>query len=569
MEITAISFRPPFAFGRLGGAASPMDNYVWRADPTIHGAARTTIDPALTLDVHTDGTIFPVTPSVIRFRERGKLRPIAPFFELWATVQFSTTDTGFQPGSQADMPLTHTVLQAAKGQLTNLLYGVTVANRKAARRTEDESNAFIATVEVRGDDFDRRELLASSPVLPGFTPLVDPARPIPLGHFQVIRPVASQVNAVDLDALRVRFTPATGQVYGPPSAVIGRDQFSQQSFEIVPPPNRILNAAASWITYRGASTDPQPADTYDGADQGQNQSFGVVDDTCDGIITANLAIGGRNLTASARICVGPPDFAPDRRPFFSQADDLADRDREPLDKDQLLADGIVTADRFADLFQRVWETASLTNLDAIRARSIDENARFGLPAVIGQLPHTDQFSMRYPQDQPYADAKVEELIPPDLPRSDDLLFTELVALAHELLADEDSLIELVLTDPARLRQMIRPAYGAFHELAQSVSANANPNAGFRDPRITRDLMQDMRMPPYMRDEIAGALSLSRRQYRELMAYLDIADTATGGQGVAGLARAAAPASEVGQAAITTPLRRRIQQRLARISGVPT
>jgi hypothetical protein len=561
MQIAAISFRPPLAFGHLGGASTPMDNYVWRDDPTIHGSARTVIEPALTLQVLADGSIFPATPTVLRFRENTKLRPIAPFFELWATVGFDADDAGHQPGSEAEVPLTGKLLQAAGGRLSDLVYGVTVANRKAARRTLDDSNAFVATVRVCGDDFEQHQLLASSHVLSGATPLVDPARPIPLGSFRVIRPVAGQVNAVDLDILRVRFIPAAGEVYGPPTAVTGRDN-CKGPYEIVRPANRILNAAASWVTYRrGMPTDPQPADTYDGADQGENQSLGVVDDTCDGIITASLAIGARNLSASCRICVGPPDFAPDRRPFISLADDLADRDREPFDRQQLLHDGAATAHRFADLFQRVWETASLTNLDAIRARALEDNADDQKP------PRTDEFSMRYPKDAPYADAKVEALIPREPPAPHDLVFTKLIAQAHQALADEDEFIEFVLSDPTRLRRLIRPAYGAFHQLPGSVSANAASDDRFRDPRITRDRMHDMRMPPYMRDEIAQALALTWRQYQELMSYVDIALAETGGKGVGGEEPMAAGIDQAEPAAIVTALRRRVQQRLRMIGGI--
>jgi hypothetical protein len=77
MQIIGIRFRPRLAFARLGGANSPMDNYVWREDPTIHGSARNVLDPALSFDVLDDGSLLPFTPTVIRFREHGKLRPIA------------------------------------------------------------------------------------------------------------------------------------------------------------------------------------------------------------------------------------------------------------------------------------------------------------------------------------------------------------------------------------------------------------------------------------------------------------------------------------------------------------
>jgi hypothetical protein len=72
----------------------------------------------------------------------------------------------------------------------------------------------------------------------------------------------------------------------------------------------------------------------------------------------------------------------------------------------------------------------------------------------------------------------------------------------------------------------------------------------------------MRMPPYMRDEMAGALGLTRHQYLTLMAYVDAVATAA-----ATAAGTAAAASADGQPAATPsrmPFRRRVQHRLQRI-----
>ena len=565
IRITGIFFRPPLAIARLGGADTPMDSYVWREDPTVHGAARNVIEPAVSFEVLPDGSLSPFVPSVIRFRDQGRLRPVAPFLELWARIEHGAQDAGSDapaPGTEAEVPLTGALLTQVGAGLSDVVYGVRVANRKAARRTGDESNGFSAGVQVQGDDVTPRPLLASSPPRPGGAPLVLPEHPVPLGCFQVIRPVAGQVGPVDLDVLRVRFTPARGEVYGPPSAVVGLDDRSGRAYEIVPPGNRVLNPAASWVRYTGADTDPQPSDTYDGADQGNNQSWGVVDDTCDGIITADLVVHGQRFSAQARICVGPPDYAPDRRPFVSLADDLADRDLDPAGAAGLLAAEADTQRRLADLFQRVWETASLVNVDAIRARALGDNRGFPPPAA-ANLPHTDDTSMR-PSDIPFADAKVEALIPETPTDSVQLVFSTLVALAHDPLAEEDELVDFLFNQSERLRLMIRPAYGAFHQLSAAVAAGQAPAPAFRDPRVLRDHMHDMRMPPYMRDETATALGLTRRQYEELMVYVAAvateldkatpADTDRAGPAPTLLARS----TTVG---VWTPLGRRVQRRL--------
>lgn len=75
------------------------------------------------------------------------------------------------------------------------------------------------------------------------------------------------------------------------------------------------------------------------------------------------------------------------------------------------------------------------------------------------------------------------------------------------------------TNPALLKRLIRPPYGAFEDLSAKVQADAPPNDSHRDPRVDRDWLYDMRMPPYMRDSDASPLSLTRRQYQFLMDVL--------------------------------------------------
>lgn len=579
MKIRTVFFRPPLAFARLGGARSPMDNYLWREDPTIHGAARTVVEPAPSFEILPNGGIYPFTPSVIRFREGKQLRPVAPFFELWASVEYGAGDPEVSadappgagppdrpaPGSTAAVPLTAALLERLDAGLSDVVYEIRVANRKAARRTGDETNAYEAGARVGGADFGVHPLPASTPPSPGSEPLVRPEHPIPLGSLRVVRPVAGRAGEVDLDVLRVRFTPPRGEVYGPPSAVVGRDGPTGREYEMVPAANRILNPAASWLRYTRDYTryqHPEPSDTYDGAGEGAEVAWGVVDDTSDGVLRAEVVVDGQRFTASARICVGPPDFAPDRRPFLSLADDLTDRDAEPPGADELLAAEDDTQQRLTDLFQRVWETAGLVNLDAIRARGLRDNTFYPDDPRIGELPYTDMRSMR-PADTPYADAKVQALIPADPSGSAELVFTRLVELAHDQLAEADELMTFLLNQAQRVRQLIRPAYGAFGQLSPTVVPTQEPDPRFRDPRIFRDQMHDMRMPPYMRDELAGALGLTRHQYLTLLAYVDAVATAVDEVAAA----VAAPAGAREAATLSRmPFRRRVQHRLQRIQA---
>ncbi len=580
-RIQRIMFFPPLAIGRLGGSSTPLESYSWVEDPTIHGAARNVIEPAVTLEVLRDGSVRPYLPDVIQFRDGRQLRPVAPFFELWARLEVTAHDhdvlgpvytattgrpfTGVKLGEVVELPLTVAIVERAGGSPAGVLYTVHVANRKAARRSGDEANAFEAHLSVRGDEFGPQPVLGFTPPTPGREPLVQPERPVPLGSFQVIRPLRRLVNGVDLGVLRVRYTPAPGEVYGPPSAVMGQDPSTGRFGEIVPPANRILNPAATWLQYDGdysKYSNPEPSDTYDGADEGVGRSWGVVDDTCDGLIGAQVIVAGVRFTASSRISVGPPDYAPDRRPFVSLADDLADRDLEPATAEELLAVEPETQQRLADLFQRVWETAGLANVDAIRQRGIRDNQSWMSGREgdkVGDLPYTDERSMR-PVDTPYADANITAAIPDDgLPPGVALPFTDLVSLAHDKLGEEDGLIDFLLNRGERVAEMVRPPYGRFSDLQPEVRSDQAPSSGFRDPRLARDLAHDMRMPPYMRDEMATALGLMRRQYEELMAYVR-AVARPAADGLADVAPA-----DTGD---RLPVRRRVRRRLDEARKAP-
>src|ERR1700754_941806 len=85
-RIKYIYFQPPLAIARLGGSDKPLDNFVWDSDKSIHGGSRTVIRPTTSLRVIEDGSLRPYLPNVIQFRDENLLRPVAPFFELWAAV---------------------------------------------------------------------------------------------------------------------------------------------------------------------------------------------------------------------------------------------------------------------------------------------------------------------------------------------------------------------------------------------------------------------------------------------------------------------------------------------------
>ncbi len=511
VEIAGVYFLPPMAVGRLGGADTPLENFTWVENPNTHGAGDTVIRPDTTLELDDEGTMRAYLPNLIRFREsNGTLRPAAPFFELWAKVLVDKKPVD-------DQPLTVELLRSAGGDLANVRFVVDVANAKAARRSGDPGCSFVARVEVVATNHARQPLLAFSPKQAGTEVLVSSDRPIPLGHVQVPRPEPGKDLNVDLDVIRIRFTPARGEVYGPPDAGVAVAPDTGRAHEMVVPENRILNPKAAWTSYDATYSkymNPEPSDTYDGADIANSVSWGVVDDTCDGTIQAILTIGFRRLTALARIFVGPPDFAPDKRPFVSLADDLVDRERSLDDND------LVTQFEIADLFQRVYEASSLANLDVMRERHLAENAANGssdnestLPDG-RPLPATNQTSMT-DKDKPFAEKTAQPMpVTPEAP----LPYATTAAFAHSALADLEALVDFLVQRGDRVKLLLRPPFGAISELENTVPAI--PQAGYRDARIQRDMTHDMRMPPFMRDCDAAPLSLTRRQYHQVLTLID-------------------------------------------------
>jgi len=510
-KIEEIFFLPPMAVARLGGSDNPLASFTWLEDPSLHGAGLTVIAPAISLNVLANGSVQPFIPAVLQFRDGSLLRPVAPFFELWVR------------GDGEEQPLTLKLLEENGSSLASIQYTVTAANRKAARRTDDPACAFSASVQVLGNDHAKHALLAASqPGAANGEPLVLPANPLPLGSFQVMLPVPAEAMGVDLGVLRVRFTPAKGKVYGPVTAGNATDPETGRAHTIVPPLDQILNPRSSWMQYTSNNRvdSPEPSDTYDGADDNsrRNRSFGVVDDTCDVLLRADVNIKNKTLVATARAFSAPPDYAPDRRPFSSLADELIDRDPPSSNPKEDPADAIV---RLGDLFQRVYETASLANLDMMRDAMMPRTSN-GL-VNFAQMPSVTVPDSMTPKD-PMFQSNDDLTSPPS--SHEEVPYSSVAAEIHGPMADTDDLELFLRTSAERVRQMIRPAYARFKDLQPTVKTNQKPNPTQRDPRILRDGEHDMRMPPYMRDSDASPLSLNRRQYEFLMQTVDALQPAT-------------------------------------------
>lgn len=556
-RILGLRIDPPMAIARVGTAPEPVDAYRWEVAENAHRGVQTRIVPAPSLRAAPcegagEGAcrLEAWLPDEIRFKDdAGRIRPVAPFFALWARVQDGRS------GAVAEEPLTPALMAELGCRLGDLRFTVTAANRKAQARVKRASCAAVARVDFAADDFAPRRLDAVSPHVEGEIQLVRPDAPLPLGRVQVFVPWDDPVHPeARLDQLRLRFTPGTGMPFGPkeaaeaPASPLPPGGFEPAASEygrihtITPPENRFLSSDTPWLGYSFSADAspkwPTPMDSYDGARVGSNAGWGVIDDTCDLVIRASLTAQGAVFDAAARAFAGPPDFAPDRRPFYSIRDELEDRDLPPAALDE------ATPAVILDLFRRVFETSSLLNLDARRAWALSGNAGL-LGAENPDDPDWDRgIAPRLGPRSMRADDALAELTPdytPDqgptlAPRSgprDRLPYTLVVQQVHARMADSPILREFLARRPGRARRMVRPPFARLAELPRRVGADRaaeapmarQPDDGmgpvrYRDPRGVLDQLYDMRMPPFMRHSMGYPLSITRRHYDLLMAYID-------------------------------------------------
>ncbi len=567
-RLLGIYFNPPMAIARVGRSKHPMPAYRWKLDENPHRGMQTMIEPAPSLvpkSIHGTGHHpFMLTidqPAKVAFKDRkGRVKPVAPFFELWARLQ----DTD---GSIVEVPVTKAFLHSRGVKLKHLRFTVVAGNRKAEARTKLASDAAIARREFTAHDYRSHHLDAISPHTEDQTPLVREDAPLPLGKVQTFKENTESWSCkTRLDQIRLRFTPGKGDSFGPPEASKApASPLPPGAFE---PPiteygnihkmtrkeNRILSSGSPWVGYnfRTGNTAkwPTPMDSYDGARVGSGNGWGLIDDTCDLTVKAELSVAGKHHVAQARAVAGPPDFAPDKRPMYSIKDELEDRDLPPIALDEK-----TTPTEILDLFRRIFETASLMNLDQRRSWALAGNASLlsepdkdNPDWDQGITPHLGPRSMRE-SDKPLADLVPNytpgqgDTVTPESSANDRLPYTQVVQQVHARLCDSPILRAFLVRDPDRVRRLVRPPFGYVSELpkmpgvqqtakvpfgqqkkpttrAEEKEQSEPSEIRFRDPRQTIDQTYDMRMPPYMRHSMGVPLSITRRQYDHLMGYLD-------------------------------------------------
>jgi hypothetical protein len=504
--IRDIFIDPPLAIARLGGSSMPQDAYLWVTAPEPRAGDTTTIAPTWCLAVQQDATVVPIMPAQVVLRDGPLIRPVAPFFEVWARVG----KAGSRPGSWREVPLTPALLAQSGGSLSDLLLQVDAKNLKAARRTGNPDLGFgtYPPIRVAADEYTPVSLLAMSPSGTR-EPLIPLGKNIPLGTVQIMRsrPQPSEgvewAPFVNVEVIRFRYTPARGFVYGvpdtaKPSAPLPGTTPPGPLRVAVDPERAFLNPRAGWAG-TAANDLVEPSDTYDGAGPGQRNrpSLGVVDDTCEVRFEAILNLPGRGqaLNATAHAFVGPPDFAPDRRPFLSLADELNARGEQSRTRRKMNAEE--TDAWVQDLFERVFETVSLFNVDMYREQGallLRDQQRRPKPIPRDQFPR--------PAHAMGALDRLRNADFPLPPRTQDepLPLTEHARVRHRELADLNGLKDFIRNNPGRIRRLVRRPF--------TVEAGEDAD------------VSSMRMPPFMRNSNALPLSLSAWQYDLLMEWVD-------------------------------------------------
>jgi hypothetical protein len=498
--IQSIFFNPPIAIARLGGSTTPAAAYTWTWPPNPRADGDTVAAPQWSLGVLPDGSIDPFLPETITFRDGDLIRPVCPFIELWAKIGAANSP----PESWQEVPLTAALLQQAGVDESALKFSVDARNAKAARRRSDPNLVFgtFPPLEISGDHHLPVVLNAVSPATAKL-PMIPPGRSIPLGSVQITRsrtqPVAgstSWASLINTEIIRVRFTPGRGRFYGPPQSAKATDE---SDVPAVQEANAFLDAAGGWYNKDGEANDfVQPTDTFDSTSAGSTRALGVVDDTCEARIEVTLRLNGpakRVLHAHANVFSGPPDFAPDRRPLLSMADELNDRESNAAARNASLTGPDLEA-WVEDLFERIYETVSLLNVDALHAtRTIKLSGdrlaatpikNDGVKPVDRALGSQDALRNR-------------DLTVQNASRDNPLPISEHARERHHSLSDIEQLKALVAADPNRLAALVRRPFEV--ETEENI---------FRST---------MRMPPFMRQSNGFPLTLSAWQYDLLMRWV--------------------------------------------------
>jgi hypothetical protein len=354
MPILEIRILPPFAIGRFGSSPHPLEAYELDlpADEPL-GFRRITPKETLEIDPVSGAVSGIAKPERIRFKDPdGRIRPVAPFLELFARTSEDTLE-----------PLTLKLLHAEGLGPEAIEWTVETANLKIFRRTGKDADKVVAKV---GPFADHR-----SYELNGECRNFRDQKSIHFGTVRYIKPTD------DYPEIRFRFTPAAGLVYGsstrrfdPVKKQLCKDPvFDGHEERIVYDPEK-----GDWRGFQDAMNSPtltNPSDIYQGYNEnGTNPSaisWGYLDDVCDGPVSVEFKRkDGSSLRGRCWISSGMPAFAPDSLPIRTVIDELEQAILGPE-----VDDGLVSIDEAAEIVRRAFETVRLMNTRVMNGNTVE------------------------------------------------------------------------------------------------------------------------------------------------------------------------------------------------------
>lgn len=313
-KITIIDLRilPPIAIGRLGSSEIPMDAYSLTVEEERPLDFRTIVpEKSITIDENSGEITKFEEEDFIIFKDEGDkadtgtVRPVAPFLEVFAITE---------ENPDVLVPLTLDLLEQAGHTLNDLSWDLDLANIKLFRRTEDVNDKIEAKIE----NIKSHERISVEATCPNFVT----GKTLPLGHIQYVKPTEKYPQ------IRFRFTPGPGRVYGTKTTRFnGTKEIEDPVWKNANYDFLLYSPDGDWLGYP-EGTGPEltnPGQIFAGYedDDGNQVSWGYLDDECDGFAKVNLNREGKTpLSARAHICAGPPAYAPDTLPIRVVTDEL-------------------------------------------------------------------------------------------------------------------------------------------------------------------------------------------------------------------------------------------------------
>jgi hypothetical protein len=369
MSIKNLLILPSVAIGRLGSADEPLDNYIIEKDRERPLDFRR-IKRAETFIVDTStGKItekLPPDDNPPLFKDDGRVRPVAPFIEAFATFD--------QGGKENLIQLTGKLLKQLG---LKARWQVRAANFKVFRRTGDEND------KVKGgiDEIEDHQLYTLKGSAQNFVCDGD-------GEFKTVRWGTMQfIQPTDeFNEIRLRFTPAAGLIYGCTPLADSPDQHKRQQVagpaysDIEIPPERTVYDSVKG-TFNGHVDENPTLTTYG---QGLYAAYnktpfynyydspqparGYLDDTCDGIVTLALldASGKVCFSSKARFSAAPPVYAPDSEFIRTIEDEMEQVLLGPAIDD----DDNVPMEQAEDIVRRAYETVRFMNLSVLNGDTV-------------------------------------------------------------------------------------------------------------------------------------------------------------------------------------------------------